>query len=197
MNIFPAYRIFAWLLVALELLWFVYAFVHDSFAEIPVKWRLPIVIVSGAVMFAMIWLFRDALTIGSTRKPEICTALSICLMFYPFIGADGFFKWGGFWRKNRAMIYLARILFAALIASVDAAMYFLDLLPLPNELSVGGEALLWICILALYSFALTQVFFRLELKIFFQSDNNSDSYNAWLVIPAFTTGNLLSWLWFF
>jgi hypothetical protein len=198
MYIFPAYRIFVWLFFGLWALRGMYAIVSDPLNETPLKWQqLLIVIPFGAVLFAAIWLLRDVLTDDLSRGSVFLhTALLASMMLYPF-NISIYTSGRDFWHKDRAMIYLARVLFAILIALVDAAIYFLDLLPLPNELSVGGEALLWICILALYSFALTQVFFRLELKIFFQSDNNSDSYNAWLVIPAFTTGNLLFWLWFF
>jgi hypothetical protein len=106
---------------------------------------------------------------------------------------------------------------AACIALADLAIYFLNPLWLPrkllesadlatvtyainrfgpNQLLTGsGEPLLLICVMSVYSFALSRLFYQLERKKAFEFNNDADSYGAWMVIPAFVTGNLLNFYW--
>ena len=193
-NLFPIYSIIPWFFLAIIGLYGIHALMRDPFGETPVKWRLPILILSGAVICAFLWLFRGSLAAGvSQRYGSSGSAGSMALfLFYPFIKENGYFE--KLWRRGQK-IYLTRFLFVVLIAGIDVAIYFLDPFSSVRALLNDGKPLLSILVLSAYSFALTVLFYRLELKAVLKSDKDADSYKAWLTLPAFTTANALILLW--
>jgi hypothetical protein len=194
LNLFPVYRAVPGLLLLGMYFWGTYVLVHYPLNRIDANRRLPAVIISWAVMLAVAWLIRDAYTSGGYTSVYGATAAP--LMLYPFIKkpdpSDPFFE---FFRKDRARIYRARALGIVLIVSVCIAMYFGDPFPQASDLLRSGSPPVPIIILSVYSFALTNVFYRLESKIFRKSGKDTGAYNTWLVLPAFTLSTLFPFVY--
>lgn len=192
LNVFFEYRIFPWLLIGGMFVRLAYVFVHDPLSKIPVKWQLPTVIISAAFIPAIGWWLRNGIMIRDFNVAS-CILTSMCLMYYPFFGEIDLF--GKFLREDRANVYRIRVLCAVLIVLINVLIYFLDPFSMKSKLLNNGEPLLLIFILSIYSFALTNIFYRLELKTVIKSNKDANSYNSWLTIPACVLSNVLV-LWF-
>ncbi|MDR1135961.1 MAG: hypothetical protein LBL49_07260 [Clostridiales Family XIII bacterium] len=168
----------------------VHAFVHTPFSKTPAVLRLPIVIVSLIVMLALTWWFRDMLM--HEKINNYFMALAVCLVHYTYIGQNGFFK--PIWGKGKTNLYTLRALFAALSALSVVVIYILDPFSMARVFMQSGDSILLIVIMSLYSFALTMFFSRLELKLV-PAVGSTDSYRAWLSIPAVMISTVLVFIW--
>ncbi|MDR1134918.1 MAG: hypothetical protein LBL49_01880, partial [Clostridiales Family XIII bacterium] len=187
LGLFPVYRLIPWTLLLIILVGAVCLLVRDPSAKIPVVWRLPIVILVGIVSLAITWYVQDTLMSDELIRQYNFPMATIFLAYFPF-----FLRYGlrhGFnkpFQNFRLKACLSRILCIALIVLISAAIYFLDPFSLTRGLLNNGEPLFLVFILSIYSFALTTIFYRLELKMVLKSDKDDDAYSTWLTIPAYT-----------
>ncbi|MDR2088076.1 MAG: hypothetical protein LBP73_01840 [Clostridiales Family XIII bacterium] len=191
MNTFPAYRIFPDLLLGALFVWGAGMFIRHPLSEIPAKWHRPLTAATGIVVFLIVWLLhRTPATSVGTRL-----SVSTVLAYYPFLDS----KSGSIFKLSRIKIYVPRLLCAALIALLDAALCLLDPLSLLGSWIEDGRTVSLIVLLSAYSFALTQVFYRLERRFGEEgrgSGKDGGLYGVWLILPAFTTSCLLLfWFW--